>query len=363
VHSDKLWTRLRAALEEGLSEREARRRLQRACAACSRRSAGSGNPVNHVPLALGQMLDVADRTLSGQAGRRLQRHARHYCGAGGARRRLRPRPAGPRPRPGDHVVLWMPNSIEWNVVNFAIAKIGAVTVTCNSRYKALELAYLLQQSDAKALVMVDPVRRRRHRLPRDPPRRRARRPVAAGSAYRQRPAPQSCGTWLSSRRTGSGAAWAPRTSCGAARASRPASWRRSAWRRRRRRRCSYTSGTTGAARGCVLVARQLLVQGTRISRPARVDGGGSLPRRGAVLSTSSARSAASPPTRSRARHRSSWRSSSPRTQCASSGRAGDDLLRCPTMFITMLGHPHFRRVRPPLAAHGAPSAPRRCPSR
>ena len=57
--------------------------------------------------------------------------------------------------PGDHVLLWMPNSIEWNVVNFAIAKIGAVTVTCNSRYKAVELDYLLRQSDAKALVMMD----------------------------------------------------------------------------------------------------------------------------------------------------------------------------------------------------------------
>ena len=57
--------------------------------------------------------------------------------------------------PGDHVVLWMPNSVEWNVVNFAIAKIGAVTVTCNSRYKAVELEYLLRQSDAKALVMMD----------------------------------------------------------------------------------------------------------------------------------------------------------------------------------------------------------------
>ncbi|MBI4639014.1 MAG: AMP-binding protein [Candidatus Rokubacteria bacterium] len=57
--------------------------------------------------------------------------------------------------PGDHVVLWMPNSIEWNIANFAVAKIGAVTVTCNSRYKAFEVEYLLRQSDARALVMVD----------------------------------------------------------------------------------------------------------------------------------------------------------------------------------------------------------------
>jgi fatty-acyl-CoA synthase len=57
--------------------------------------------------------------------------------------------------PGDHVVLWMPNCVEWNVANLAIAKIGAVTVTCNSRYKALEVEYVLRQSDARALIMVD----------------------------------------------------------------------------------------------------------------------------------------------------------------------------------------------------------------
>jgi fatty-acyl-CoA synthase len=57
--------------------------------------------------------------------------------------------------PGDHVALWMPNAPAWNVVNLAVARIGAVTVTCNSRYKAFELEYLLRQSDARALVMAD----------------------------------------------------------------------------------------------------------------------------------------------------------------------------------------------------------------
>ena len=57
--------------------------------------------------------------------------------------------------PGDHVVLWMPNCVEWNVANLAIAKIGAVTVTCNSRYKALEVEYVLRQSGARGVVMVD----------------------------------------------------------------------------------------------------------------------------------------------------------------------------------------------------------------
>ncbi|HYB41930.1 MAG TPA: AMP-binding protein [Candidatus Methylomirabilis sp.] len=57
--------------------------------------------------------------------------------------------------PGDHVVLWMPNAVEWSVANLGIAKIGAVTVTCNSRYKAFEVEYVLRQSDARALIMMD----------------------------------------------------------------------------------------------------------------------------------------------------------------------------------------------------------------
>lgn len=56
---------------------------------------------------------------------------------------------------GDHVVLWMPNRVEWNVAHLGIAKAGCVTVTCNSRYKALEVEYVLRQSDAKALIFAD----------------------------------------------------------------------------------------------------------------------------------------------------------------------------------------------------------------
>jgi fatty-acyl-CoA synthase len=57
--------------------------------------------------------------------------------------------------PRDHVVLWMPNRVEWNVANLGLAKAGAVTVTCNTRYKAREVGYVLQQSDATALIMAD----------------------------------------------------------------------------------------------------------------------------------------------------------------------------------------------------------------
>jgi fatty-acyl-CoA synthase len=57
--------------------------------------------------------------------------------------------------PGDHVVLWMPNRVEWNVAHLGIAKAGGVTVTCNSRYKAFEVEYVLRQSDATILILAD----------------------------------------------------------------------------------------------------------------------------------------------------------------------------------------------------------------
>lgn len=56
---------------------------------------------------------------------------------------------------GDHVAMWATNYPEWILTMFATAKIGAVLVTVNTNYKVFELQYLLQQSDAKALVMID----------------------------------------------------------------------------------------------------------------------------------------------------------------------------------------------------------------
>ena len=106
-------------------------------------------------LTLGQMLDRAaacaperpavvfkgERVGYGELRRRVDDFARGLLGLG--------------LEPGDHVVLWMPNCVEWNVANLAIAKIGAVTVTCNSRYKAFEVEYVLRQSDAAAVIMAD----------------------------------------------------------------------------------------------------------------------------------------------------------------------------------------------------------------
>jgi len=54
---------------------------------------------------------------------------------------------------GDRVAVWARNLPEWVVLQFATAKIGAVLVTINTRYRSTELEYVLRQSDATALFL------------------------------------------------------------------------------------------------------------------------------------------------------------------------------------------------------------------
>src|SRR4029079_3800846 len=56
---------------------------------------------------------------------------------------------------GEHVAIWATNSPEWVVAQFATAKIGAVLITVNPAYRTHELQYLLQQSDASSLLLID----------------------------------------------------------------------------------------------------------------------------------------------------------------------------------------------------------------
>ena len=55
----------------------------------------------------------------------------------------------------EHVAVWATNVPEWIVLQFATAKIGAVLVTINPAYRPFELQYVLKQSDAVALFLVD----------------------------------------------------------------------------------------------------------------------------------------------------------------------------------------------------------------
>src|SRR3712207_2611349 len=59
---------------------------------------------------------------------------------------------------GDHVAVWGQNVPEWVTLQFATGKMGAVLVTVNPAYKANELKYVLDQSDAAALFLTEGVR-------------------------------------------------------------------------------------------------------------------------------------------------------------------------------------------------------------
>ena len=43
-------------------------------------------------------------------------------------------------RPGDHVCLWLNNSDDWIFIMFGLAKIGAVQIPVNTRFRTRDLA-------------------------------------------------------------------------------------------------------------------------------------------------------------------------------------------------------------------------------
>ena len=60
--------------------------------------------------------------------------------------------------PGERVVVWSPNIPEWVLMEYACALSGLVLVTANPAFQARELAYVLEQSGAVALFLVEEFR-------------------------------------------------------------------------------------------------------------------------------------------------------------------------------------------------------------
>jgi fatty-acyl-CoA synthase len=52
---------------------------------------------------------------------------------------------------GDRVGIWAPNCVEWILVQYATAKIGAILVNVNPAYRTHELEYALRQSGVRTL--------------------------------------------------------------------------------------------------------------------------------------------------------------------------------------------------------------------
>ncbi|KUI03719.1 AMP-binding protein [Mycobacterium sp. IS-3022] len=53
---------------------------------------------------------------------------------------------------GERVAIWAPNCAQWTITQYATAKIGAILVNINPAYRTHELAYVLNQSGARALI-------------------------------------------------------------------------------------------------------------------------------------------------------------------------------------------------------------------
>jgi len=56
---------------------------------------------------------------------------------------------------GDRVAIWMAGYPEWAYIYYACARIGAIMIPVNTRYKPFELEYILKKSRAKVLIFKD----------------------------------------------------------------------------------------------------------------------------------------------------------------------------------------------------------------
>lgn len=56
-------------------------------------------------------------------------------------------------RPGEHLALWLPNRPEWLHVLLAAARVGAVVVPINTRFRTVDAEYVLRHAEATTLVV------------------------------------------------------------------------------------------------------------------------------------------------------------------------------------------------------------------
>src|SRR5437879_7208941 len=59
-------------------------------------------------------------------------------------------------RPGEKVAIWLVNCPEWIFTMFALAKIGAVHVPINTRFRTVDLAQVLERSNTSTLITTTP---------------------------------------------------------------------------------------------------------------------------------------------------------------------------------------------------------------
>src|SRR6185436_15058015 len=57
--------------------------------------------------------------------------------------------------PGEKVALWLLNCPEWIFAMFALARIGAIHVPINTRFRTIDLAQILERSNATTVITHD----------------------------------------------------------------------------------------------------------------------------------------------------------------------------------------------------------------
>ncbi len=57
---------------------------------------------------------------------------------------------------GERLGIWSPNNAEWTITQFATSKLGIILVNLNPNYRTHELAYALQQSGCRAMIVSAP---------------------------------------------------------------------------------------------------------------------------------------------------------------------------------------------------------------
>ncbi len=150
-------------------------------------------------------------------------------------------------RRGDHVGLWATNWPQWVVLQFAVARVGAVLVNVNPSYRAHELAYVLEQADVSVLFLTDRFKTSSYF-------------DILGDALRERPCPRLRWAVCIQKAAGSGVINWERFLKLAEKTSEDALREREAEVRPEDVvNIQYTSGTTGFPKGAMLTHRNLLM--------------------------------------------------------------------------------------------------------
>jgi fatty-acyl-CoA synthase len=107
------------------------------------------------PMTLTQTLDAAVAAFPERPFVITDERSYTYRDIQGWSRRLAAGLVGLAIQPGDHIATVLANYPEFVAVKFAIARAGAVCVPINYLFRAAELGYVLEQSDAKLLITMD----------------------------------------------------------------------------------------------------------------------------------------------------------------------------------------------------------------